>query len=268
MEYDDRMAELEKVEHPKPNADFIYETFNAFADQHPWLDAENVKPKSIAREMYERGATFDEYVRDYSLERAEGVLLRYLSEAWRVLDRTIPSAFHDDAFLDLVAYLRATLDAVDSSLVDEWEAMRHPEELAQKARHMPVPPRRRDPAADPRAFTARLRAELHQLARHLGRKAWEDALAVIHDPEGAWTPERLAQEIEPLFVDHGGLDLTPRGREARLTTVKNVSPRVWDCSQRLLAQDGDDFWFLDAYVDLTEERAPEAPLISLRRIGT
>ena len=268
MEYEERMAELEKIEHPKPNADFIYATFNAFAEQHPWLDAENVRPKSIAREMYERGATFDEYVRDYGLERVEGVLLRYLSDVWRVLDRTVPAAFHDDAFVELVAYLRATLDAVDSSLVDEWEAMRHPGEIESKARHLPVPTRRKDPAADPRAFLARIRAELHQLSRHLGRKQWDEAVGLIHDPADDWNAERLAAELEPLFKEHGGLDLTPRARQSGLTSVTPSGNRTWNVTHRLLAQDGDEFWFIDAFIDLTSDRADGSPLISLRRVGS
>ena len=34
-EYDERMAELEKVEYPKPNRDFVYATFNEFAVKLP-----------------------------------------------------------------------------------------------------------------------------------------------------------------------------------------------------------------------------------------
>ena len=77
MEYDERMAELEKLEYPKPNREFIYETFNAFAAAHPWVGQENIRPKSIAREMYEDFQSFPEYIRDYELQRSKGLLLRY-----------------------------------------------------------------------------------------------------------------------------------------------------------------------------------------------
>src|SRR5205823_4629385 len=83
MDYSDRMNELEKVTWPKPLADFIYLTFNAFADQHPWVGQENIRPKSIAREIVERGSEFNDYVRDYGLQRSEGVLLRYLTDAYK-----------------------------------------------------------------------------------------------------------------------------------------------------------------------------------------
>jgi len=268
MEYDQRMEELEKVEHPKPNAGFIYESFNAFVRDHPWLSAEDIRPKSIAREMYERGATFDEYVRDYKLERSEGVLLRYLAEVWRVLEQSVPATHRTEPVLELVAFLRVTLDAVDSSLFEEWQALSQPELLEARARHLPVPSRRRDPAADPRAFAARLRAELHQLVRFAGKRMWEEACGALHDPEGAWTPAALEAAFATIFAEHGGLDLTPRSRQSSLTLLRPAGERQWDVTQRLIAQDGDEFWMVDAYVDLTEERAEEAPLISLRRVGT
>ena len=50
--YDERMEKLEQVDYPKPNRDFLYITFNAFAEKHPWVRADNIRPKSIAREMY------------------------------------------------------------------------------------------------------------------------------------------------------------------------------------------------------------------------
>jgi hypothetical protein len=50
VEYDERIAELDKLEHPKPNKDFIYDTFNAFAKRHPWVGQENIRPsRSPAR---------------------------------------------------------------------------------------------------------------------------------------------------------------------------------------------------------------------------
>ncbi|MEO8215111.1 MAG: DUF3516 domain-containing protein, partial [Myxococcales bacterium] len=93
MDYDQRMAELDSIEYPKPCRDLIYETFNTFADKHPWVGSENIRPKSVAREIYETLATFSEYVRDLGLERSEGVLLRYLADAYRTLEQTVPPLF-------------------------------------------------------------------------------------------------------------------------------------------------------------------------------
>ncbi len=79
LDYNQRMEELEKLEYPKPNRDFIYSTFNAFAERHPWVGEENIRPKSIAREMFEEFRTFSDYIKVYELQRAEGLLLRHLS---------------------------------------------------------------------------------------------------------------------------------------------------------------------------------------------
>ena len=85
IEYDQRIEELEKLEYPKPNREFVYSTFNAFADKHPWVGQENIRPKSIAREMFENFRSFSDYIRDYELQRAEGVLLRHLNSVYKVL---------------------------------------------------------------------------------------------------------------------------------------------------------------------------------------
>ena len=126
LDYDQRMAELEKMEYPKPLRDFVYMTFNAFADRHPWVGEENIRPKSIAREMFEGFRSFSDYVQEYDLERAEGLLLRHLNSVYKVLSQTVPDGVKTDAILEMELYLRDMLRQVDSSLLDEWERMRDP----------------------------------------------------------------------------------------------------------------------------------------------
>src|SRR5262249_39966649 len=138
VEYEERMAELEKLEYPKPHREFIYGTFNAFAAKHPWVGAENIRPKSVAREMYEKFLSFAEYVREYDLERAEGLVLRYLSDVYKALSQSVPDLAKDEGAEEILAYFGASVRQVDSSLLDEWERMQHPE--------TPIPPRRAVPA--------------------------------------------------------------------------------------------------------------------------
>ena len=95
IEYEQRMEELEKLEYPKPLRDFVYDTFNAFADRHPWVGEENIRPKSIAREMFENFRSFAEYVLDYELQRSEGLLLRHLNSVYKVLSQTVPDGVED-----------------------------------------------------------------------------------------------------------------------------------------------------------------------------
>ncbi len=126
MEYDQRMEEMEKLEYPKPLKEFVYTTFNAFADRHPWVGEENIRPKSIAREMFEQFRSFAEYVLDYDLERSEGLLLRHLNSVYKVLSQTVPDGVKTDQVLEMEIYLRTLLRQVDSSLAEEWERMRDP----------------------------------------------------------------------------------------------------------------------------------------------
>ena len=114
MEYDQRMEELEKLEHPKPNREFIYETFNQFAKTHPWIGEENIRPKSVAREMVESFLSFDDYIRNYSLQRVEGVLLRYVTEVYKVLTQTVPDEFNTPEVREAVLFLELMIRQTDS----------------------------------------------------------------------------------------------------------------------------------------------------------
>ncbi len=121
--YDGRMEKLEAVEHPKPLREFLYDTFNAFAAAHPWIDQENVRPKSIAREMHERFLSFADYVRDYGLERVEGLLLRHLMQVWKVLVQTVPDAAKTEEVRELETLFETLVRGVDASLLEEWSQL-------------------------------------------------------------------------------------------------------------------------------------------------
>jgi len=277
-EYDERMAELEKVEYPKPNAEFVYATFNDFAARHPWVGRENIRPKSIARDLVERAMSFNDYVREYELQRSEGVLLRYLSEAYKALVQTVPERFRDEALEDVIAFLRATVRGVDSSLVDEWERMREaaeappraaPAALAAAGEGAPRATAPLDPAASPRAFLTRVRAELHRLLGALARRSHEEAAAAIHQPEeGAWTPRRLEEATAPYWAEHSRMDLTPRARRPENTFLTEIGPRRWQAVQRIVDEDGEVDWMLECIVDLSAPRDPDLPLVELVRVGT
>ena len=113
LDYDQRMERLEKVEYPKPLRDFVYGTFNAFADRHPWVGEENIHPKSIAREMFEGFRSFSDYVQEYDLERVEGLLLRHLNSVYKVLSQTVPDGAKTSTVLEMELYLRDMLRQVD-----------------------------------------------------------------------------------------------------------------------------------------------------------
>jgi superfamily II RNA helicase len=269
MEYEQRMEELEKLEWPKPNRDFIYATFNAFAEKHPWVGEDNIAPKAVARPILERFCSFHDYVRDLGLQRFEGVLLRYLSEAYRALNQSVPLRFRSPEVEDLLASLGGVVRAVDASLLEEWEEMRGPAEVAPRT--LAEPRRPRDPAADPRAFAARVRAELHRLLGALARRDFAEAQAALRGGEDSpWPAERLAAEIAPFFAEHGSIVVTPAARSPRKTVLTEVAPRVFAAQQILVDPEGDEDYAIHARIDLSEPLSvgqESAPLIELLRIG-
>jgi superfamily II RNA helicase len=300
MDYADRMNELDKVEYPKPLREFVYQTFNAFADKHPWVGAENIRPKSIAREMFETYASFNEYVRDYSLQRSEGQLLRYLTDAYKTLVQSVPEEARDPELEEIIEHLRQIVRGVDSSLLDEWEQMMDPAgpRIQRPGAGELAPARPKDEtellARDPRRRAARVRTELHRLLAALARKDWEEAQRAIFVPEGGepWTPERLEAETAPFFAEHAAIDLSPRARRPDRTVLTEDGSRQWRAQQRfgprqkalaaheavaadpdeaaqreaLLEADSAD-WTLECRVDLGAARPADAPLIELVRVG-
>jgi len=269
MDYEQRMEELEKVTYPKPIAEFIYETFNAFADAHPWVAGENIHPKSIARDMFERYATFGEYVRLYGMQRSEGLLLRYITQTYGTLVRTVPEASRNDQVLEIISYLRTILEHVDASLLRQWEAM---VERAEEIEDLKAPPKPVDITLDRRAFFARIRAELHQLVKALAVGDYEEAAASIRQPADTDSPEywrdtRLIDTMNRFYAEHEQLIFDHRARLSEYTHIKEVAPRVWEVQQTLLDSDEENLWAIGALVDMSDPEEMEGPLLRLQRIS-
>ena len=272
LEYDERMAKLEEVEYPKPNRDFVYATFNEFAAKHPWVGHENIRPKSVAREMVERLSTFDDYVREYGLERGEGLVLRYLTECYKGLVQAVPETYRDEALDDVIAFLRETVRGVDSSLLDEWERMRDPtaaplERIAASPEQLlAAVPRAVD--ADPRAFAARVRNELHRLLKALATRRHDEAAAAVFQPGAEWPAARIEAEMAPYWAEHARIDVTPAARRPHNTLLRKAEPRRWQAIQRVVDEAGEVDWAIECTIDVGAERPEDAPLIELVRIGT
>jgi superfamily II RNA helicase len=262
VEYEQRMEELDKMEWPKPLAEFIYLTFNDFAAKHPWIGTESIRPKSIAREMQERFCSFADFVRDYGLQRSEGVVLRYLSETYRTLQQTVPESAHTGEVEDVLAHLRAMLKHVDSSLLDEWESLMSPDGTRQ-VRAEPVKAR----VNDERAQAARIRAELHRLLQALGTKRYEDALACLAPSEIEWTAASLQAAMDEYFAEHASVILTPVARRPSNSVLASEGPGRWDARQRILDPEEDEDWMIHALVDFEKISDESAPILQLQRIG-
>jgi superfamily II RNA helicase len=275
IEYDERIEELEKLEYPKPNREFIYSTFNAFADKHPWVGQENIRPKSIAREMFESFRSFSDYIRDYELQRAEGVLLRHLNSVLKVLGQTVPDSAKDDAVREMELYLGTMIRQIDSSLLDEWEKMRNPS--YQRAETKEVrPPGAEEAAADvtrdTKAFTSAIRNRIFTFLRGLVNGEFEPALANLsspQDPDGQpWTTERLQQALDAYHTEHGRICLDPNARNVRHTyVVPAEDKRTWRVQQMLVDPEEHNDWVAEFEVDLGRSREAAEPVLRLVRLG-
>jgi superfamily II RNA helicase len=258
VEYEERVAELEKLEHPKPDAESIYETFAAFSEQHPWASDENIRPKSIARDMFERYATFDEYVREYDLARVEGVLLRYLSEVVKTLEQSVPDAQKNDALDDIYFFLRDEVRSVDSSLLAEWEdrVSGRANGRSERAARQPRPLHE-----DPKAFAAWARREVHKLLAKLaaGDYAGAAEMAGSETMTAAEIETAMAARLEargPLVVNHAA-------RTSDKTLIRPGAGGAFELFQTLVDGEGNDDWSLEADI-LPGEPTPK---LVLRRIG-
>ncbi len=100
---------------------------------HPWVADHQLSPKSVVRDMYERAMTFTEYVQFYGLSRSEGLVLRYLADAYKTLRQTVPEEAKTEELVDLIEWLGELVRQVDSSLIDEWERLRNPTDLPDVA---------------------------------------------------------------------------------------------------------------------------------------
>jgi superfamily II RNA helicase len=277
VEYDERMEELEKLEYPKPNREFIYSTFNAFADKHPWVGQENIQPKSIAREMFENFRSFSDYIRDYELQRAEGVLLRHLNSVFKVLAQTVPDTAKTDAVREMEIYLGTMIRQVDSSLLDEWEKMRDPNYLpraaAKEVRPVGAEEADKDITRDTKGFSAAIRNQVFSFLRGLVNSDYDQAVTYLsspNDPDGQpWTPTRLAALLEDYHAEHERICLDPNARNARHTyVIPSEDKKTWRVQQMLVDPEEYNDWVAEFEVDLDHSRGTMEPSLRLRRIGS
>ncbi len=280
VEYEERMEELEKLEHPKPNRDFIYATFNIFSESHPWIGQENIRPKSVAREMYENFHSFAEYIREYDLHRVEGLLLRYLSEVYKALEQTVPDAAKDDDVQAMIVYFSTMVRQVDSSLVEDWEKMRAKDPMASlaepsgkakskdlEAEEVSAPP---EIIRDEKKFFTLVRNSIHRFLRAWGSGDFEDAAALLTSGEvgedgpapSRWTAGELEKALSEYLIDHKGVRTDQVARHPQKSTLTKANDH-WEIEQILVDADEFNDWQVRFRVDLVQSRLQGAPIMDL-----
>ncbi len=260
IEYDERMELLESVTYPKPQADLLEAAYNIYKRGHPWVADHELSPKSVARDMYERAMTFTEYVGYYGLARSEGLVLRYLADAYKALRQTVPEEARTEELADLIEWLGELVRQVDSSLIDEWERLRNP--LAE-AEHLAA---ERPPAVtgNKRAFRVLVRnamfrrVELAALRRYaeLGELAGDDG----------WDADAWADALEPYFDQHDDIGTGADARGPALLII-DEQPGHWQVRQIFDDPAGDHDWGISAVVDLAASDEAGVAVLTVTSVG-
>ncbi|HOX50896.1 MAG TPA: DUF3516 domain-containing protein [Fibrobacteria bacterium] len=267
VEYDARMAELQEMEYPKPLREFVYGTFNTFAERHPWVGNDNIRPKSIAREMFEGFRTFSDYVKEYELQRTEGLLLRHLNSVYRVLAQTVPESAKTEEVQEMETYLGAMVRQVDSSLLEEWERLKNPSFQAEATDELRPPGAEeaaRDITRDEKSFLGLVRTRIFSFLRLWSVDEHEEALEILApaSDEEPWTLFSLRERRDLFGANNGSLRLDAEGRNLRHTQVAKA-PDTWTVEQVLKDSEGHDDWMATFSVDLSASREKGEAVVSL-----
>ena len=274
--YEERMERLEEVEHPKPLREFIYDTFNAFVAAHPWAGQETVRPKSVAREMYERYLSFAEYVRAYELQRSEGLLLRHLSQVWKVLAQTVPESAKTPEVFELEDYFRELIRGVDSSLLEEWERLRNPAFVASDGADKPERPSTFDVTRDTAAFKRLVRTAIFAFLQDIAMREWESAASRLLTGEAKILGEgeaaseearRLGTAFSAYFEARGRFRLDPDGRSSTRTFwAENRDTAEWAIAQVLVDPEEKNDWEAHFIVSLADSKAANRPILRFSEV--
>ncbi|MCZ1073615.1 DEAD/DEAH box helicase [Rhodococcus sp. A5(2022)] len=250
IEYEERMELLEEITWPKPLADLLEPAFETYRTGHPWVSEFPLSPKSVVRDMVEHTMTFAELVGHYGLARSEGLVLRYLADAYRALRQTVPDAARTEELEDLTEWLGELIRQVDSSLLDEWESLTNPgieSDDQQVAFGADVP---KPISANPRAFKVMVRNAMFKRVELASRRRW-DALAGLGDGLEA---QDWADLLELYFEEYDEIGTGPDARGPQLFTVVEEKD-LWRVRQTLADPEGDHGWALLGEVNLAESDA-------------
>ncbi|GCE40728.1 putative helicase [Rhodococcus wratislaviensis] len=250
IEYEERMELLEEVTWPKPLADLLFPAFEMYRGGHPWITEFALSPKSVVRDMVERAMTFAEMVSHYGLARSEGLVLRYLADAYRALRQTVPTEARTEELDDLIEWLGELIRQVDSSLLDEWESLTDPGaegDDQQVAFGADVP---RPISANTRAFRVMVRNAMFRRIDLASRRRW----AELEGLDDGIDAEEWEDQLQPYFDEYDSLGTGPSARGPQLFQVE-TAPELWRVRQVLEDPQGDHGWALTAVVDLPESDA-------------
>jgi hypothetical protein len=261
IEYEERMELLDAVTYPRPQADLLEAAYNIYRQGHPWIADYEVAPKSVARDMFERAMTFNEYVSFYSLTRSEGLVLRYLADAFKALRQTVPEEARTEELTDLIEWLGELVRQVDSSLIDEWERLRNPAAEASTVAVDEAPPA---VTGNKRAFRVLVRNALFRRVELAALRHWTELGEL--DADTGWDSAAWEKALEPYFAEHRDIGTGPDARGPALLILEE-GPREWTARQILDDPAGDRDWGFSATIDLAASDEAGAAAVAVTSVG-
>ena len=267
VDYTERMAIIEDVTYPKPLEEELEEAFSTFCEGNPWAKEFEPSPKSVVRDMIEHAMTFSDLIATYGLARSEGVVLRYLTDAWRTLSHSIPDAYMNDELEDITVWLGEMIRQVDSSLIDEWAHMADEDSpISREALDRELAFGVEDPnalTANRRAFTIMVRNFFFRLTELFAYEK-EDQLATMLDYLDPADSVDWPAAMDDYFDEYDDLDLGADARGPDYFRLGDTTTRTWRVTQIIKDPEGDNAFQLHGVVDLdASDEAGEVRLQSL-----
>ena len=260
IEYEARLELLDAVTYPKPLAELLENAYNLYRQGHPWVSDYEVAPKSVVRDMYERAMTFVEYVGFYGLSRSEGLVLRYLADAYKALRQTVPEDARTDELADIIEWLGELVRQVDSSLIDEWERLRNPSaDVAAVVDERPPAVTR-----NIRAFRVLVRNALFRRVELAALRRYDELGAL--DAEDGWSAADWRDAIEPYFDEYDEIGTGPAARGPALLVIDQQRDR-WVVRQIFDDPAGDRDWGISADIDLAQSDGAGAAAVRVTHVG-
>jgi superfamily II RNA helicase len=263
LDFEKRMELLEDVTYPRPLADLLDAAYDIYARGHPWVRDYELSPKAVARDMHERAMTFTQYVGWLGLARSEGLLLRYLADAYKALRQSVPEAAKTDELADLIEWLGELVRQVDSSLLDEWERLAAGTDAAPAIEQIDERPP--PVTGNRRAFRVLVRNALFRRVELAALRRW-DELGDL-DAEAGWDAAAWADALEPYFADHGEIGTGADARGPAMLIIDDSDGDLWRVRQIFEDPAGDHDWGFSAEIDLAGSDAAGEAVVWVTEVG-
>ena len=251
LDYDERMDRLQEITYPKPLEDMLQAAFDEYRHDVPWANDYWLSPKSVVRDMVETASDFTGYIARYNIARSEGTLLRYLSDAYRALARTVPQEKRDEQLDDIISWLRVVVRSIDSSLVDEWEHAGTDTDASEAAANLASPGAKQAVVEDRRGLTVLVRNAMFRRVQLMDLDK-PDELGAL-DKDWGYGVHEWEDTLDDYYDEHEYVNIDAKARSGELFILdesKENSEHSWKVRQIIDDSDGDHDWAITGTVDL------------------